>query len=161
MGHLPVRRGTHLSHSHSSSYCRLPAHYPPWQTSKRCYSSISQFSASSLIAHPPLHTQDPAASRRNWDTAAYTAKAKEQDAATVERAKAADAALKQGKKPPRPQRARDDALPKPTRKLEARTEDLGIEKNLNKTMLVTAVGGKTAKPGFFVRVRGRDYRGGD
>lgn len=55
-----------------------------------------------------------------------------------------------GKKP-RFNNPRDD-LPKPTKELQAREGDLGIEKNLNKTMLVQgSSGGRGPKgPGFYV-----------
>jgi hypothetical protein len=53
---------------------------------------------------------------------------------------------------PKFQKPRDD-LPKPTKELQAREGDLGIEKNLNKTMLVQGgtLGGRGPKgPGFYV-----------
>lgn len=53
---------------------------------------------------------------------------------------------------PKFNKPRDD-LPKPTKELQAREGDLGIEKNLNKTMLVQGgtLGGRGPKgPGFYV-----------
>lgn len=56
-----------------------------------------------------------------------------------------------GKKPKR----KMEDLPKATKKLEARTEDLGIEKNLNKTVLVqtTTTGKGPRGAGFYVSLR--------
>ena len=46
----------------------------------------------------------------------------------------------------------DDGLPKPTEALKMRTEDLGIEKNLNKTMIVqtSTTGAGPRGAGFYV-----------
>lgn len=55
--------------------------------------------------------------------------------------------MQSGKKPPRIKLGAD--LPKPTKALEARTKDLEIDKNLNKTVLVSTTTGK-GKPGFYV-----------
>lgn len=88
--------------------------------------------------------------RRKWDKEEYLAKSKAQDAAAQEYAQAAQAAQAAGKKPPPRPRAGDANLgPKPTKALEARDEDLGIEKNLGKSMLVAA-GGKGPGAGFYV-----------
>lgn len=88
--------------------------------------------------------------RRKWDKEEYLAKSKAQDAAAQEYAQAAQAAQAAGKKPPPRPRAGDANLgPKPTKALEAREEDLGIEKNLGKSMLVAA-GGKGPGAGFYV-----------
>jgi hypothetical protein len=46
-------------------------------------------------------------------------------------------------------------LPKPTKALQAREEDLGIEKNLGKTMVVNTAG-KGPGAGFYVSGRGGD-----
>jgi U4/U6.U5 tri-snRNP component SNU23 len=96
--------------------------------------------------------------RRKWDKEEYAAKAAAQDAEHAEQSKAAQEALAKGKKP----RYRKDDLPKPTKALEARTADLDIDKNLNKTVLVSNVGGKGAgQPGFYVStVRRHGPRGG-
>lgn len=88
--------------------------------------------------------------RRKWDKEEYLAKSKAQDAAAQEYAQAAQAAQAAGKKPPPRPRAGDANMgPKPTKALEAREEDLGIEKNLGKSMLVAA-GGKGPGAGFYV-----------
>jgi hypothetical protein len=88
--------------------------------------------------------------RRKWDKEEYLAKSKAQDAAAQEYAQAAQAAQAAGKRPPPRPRAGDANLgPKPTKALEAREEDLGIEKNLGKSMLVAA-GGKGPGAGFYV-----------
>ncbi len=87
--------------------------------------------------------------RRKWDKETYTAKAAEQDASHAEHAKASQAAIQAGKKPP--PRLKSE-LPKPTKALEARREDLEIEKNLGKTVLVDTVGRKGGA-GFYDRWR--------
>lgn len=88
--------------------------------------------------------------RRKWDKEEYTARAKAQDAASAEYAQAASAAALAGKRPPpRPPRQGENVGPKPTKALEAREEDLGIERNLGKSMLVSA-GGKGPGAGFYV-----------
>jgi hypothetical protein len=88
--------------------------------------------------------------RRKWDKEEYLAKSKAQDAAAQEYAQAAQAAQAAGKKPPPRPRAGDANMgPKPTKALEAREEDLGIEKNLGKSMLIAA-GGKGPGAGFYV-----------
>jgi U4/U6.U5 tri-snRNP component SNU23 len=88
--------------------------------------------------------------RRKWDKEEYLAKSKAQDAAAQEYAQAAQAAQAAGKKPPPRPRAGDANMgPKPTKALEAREEDLRIEKNLGKSMLIAA-GGKGPGAGFYV-----------
>ncbi|KAJ9111300.1 hypothetical protein QFC20_002591 [Naganishia adeliensis] len=82
--------------------------------------------------------------RRKFDVEAATAKAKEQDKASYEHAKAAEQAAAKGKKPPRPK----SDLPKPTQALQARTRDLEIEKNLGKTIVVNSGAGAKG-PGFY------------
>jgi U4/U6.U5 tri-snRNP component SNU23 len=53
----------------------------------------------------------------------------------------------------RPRYHETDDLPKPTEHMKQRTEDLGIEKNLNKTVLVqaTTTGKGPRGAGFYVR----------
>ncbi|KAJ9127333.1 hypothetical protein QFC24_000740 [Naganishia onofrii] len=83
--------------------------------------------------------------RRKFDVEAASAKAKEQDKAAYEHAKSAEQAAAKGKKAPR----QKSDLPKPTQALQARTQDLEIEKNLGKTIVVNqSAGGKG--PGFYV-----------
>ncbi|ORX35320.1 hypothetical protein BD324DRAFT_632328 [Kockovaella imperatae] len=95
-------------------------------------------------------------SRKQWDKSEWEAKAKAKDEQSVEAAKAADAAIKQGKKP----RFNIEDLPKPTKALEARTEDLGLEKNLNKTMLVqTSTTGRGPKgAGYYCELCNRTFQ---
>ncbi|KAJ9114237.1 hypothetical protein QFC22_005689 [Naganishia vaughanmartiniae] len=82
--------------------------------------------------------------RRKFDVEAASAKAKEQDKAAYEHAKSAEQAAAKGKKAPR----QKSDLPKPTQALQARTQDLEIEKNLGKTIVVNqSAGGKG--PGFY------------
>ncbi|GHJ86994.1 hypothetical protein NliqN6_3396 [Naganishia liquefaciens] len=85
--------------------------------------------------------------RRKFDVEAATAKAKEQDKASYEHAKAAEQAAAKGKRPPRPKQD----LPKPTQALQARTQDLEIEKNLNKTIVVNQSAGRKG-PGFYCEI---------
>lgn len=86
--------------------------------------------------------------RRKWDKEEYAAKAKAQDTAAYEHAQEVEKALAAGKKPPKPPRS-GVMLPKPTKSLEARKEDLEIEKNLGKSMLVSGTG-KGPGAGFYV-----------
>ncbi|KAK4686172.1 U4/U6.U5 tri-snRNP component SNU23, partial [Tremellales sp. Uapishka_1] len=76
--------------------------------------------------------EKPGSSRKTWDKDEWAAKARAKDEEHVERAKEAEQAAKTGKRP----RTHLTELPKPTKNAEQRTGDLGIEKNLNKTMLV-------------------------
>jgi hypothetical protein len=121
-----------------------PANLPSILTSISCH---LPFVVSSFVATLSLGQNDY---RRKWDKEEYLAKSKAQDAAAQEYAQAAQAAQAAGKKPPPRPRAGDANLgPKPTKALEAREEDLGIEKNLGKSMLVAA-GGKGPGAGFYV-----------
>ena len=92
-----------------------------------------------------LLSQSEGSFRRKFDVEAATAKAKEQDKASYEHAKAAEQAASKGKRPPRPKQD----LPKPTQALQARKQDLEIEKNLGKTIVVNQSAGKKG-PGFYV-----------
>ncbi|RSH94855.1 hypothetical protein EHS25_004661 [Saitozyma podzolica] len=86
--------------------------------------------------------------RPEWNKDEWAAKAKEKDEKYAEQAKANEAAMKQGKRP----RYNDmDDMPKPTEHMKQRTEDVGINKNLNKTMLVqTSTTGKGPRgAGFY------------
>jgi U4/U6.U5 tri-snRNP component SNU23 len=107
--------------------------------------------AVNLSAFPQLipSVQSEGSFRRKFDVEAATAKAKEQDKASYEHAKAAEQAAAKGKKPPRPKMD----LPKPTQALQARTRDLEIDKNLNKTIVVNSGAGAKG-PGFYVSVVG-------
>ncbi|WVQ78912.1 hypothetical protein IAT38_001003 [Cryptococcus sp. DSM 104549] len=101
----------------------------------------------------------PAAERPSWNKEEWAAKAKEKDEEGYKRAKEAEDALAQGKAPPR-RNAQYDDLPKPTKALQAREEDLGLNKNLNKTMLVqTSTTGKGPRgAGFYCELCNRTFK---
>lgn len=102
-----------------------------------------------LNGHSP---QSEGSFRRKFDVEAASAKAKEQDKAAYEHAKASEQAAAKGKKAPR----QKSDLPKPTQALQARTQDLEIEKNLGKTIVVNqSAGGKG--PGFYVSSTNKCY----
>lgn len=95
-------------------------------------------------------TDKPKAERPSWNKEEYATKAKEKDQEAYEHAKAAEESLAKGHAPKK--QSQYDDLPKPTELLKARTEDLGLTKNLNKTMLVTTTtAGKGPRgAGFYV-----------
>ncbi|CED85246.1 zinc finger matrin-type protein [Phaffia rhodozyma] len=81
-----------------------------------------------------------------WDMEVFKERAKERDKEAFDKAKEHEEAALKGKKAPR---TKPD-LPKPTKLLEQRTHDLGIDNNLNKTMVVNNPGGRGAgQPGFY------------
>lgn len=92
----------------------------------------------------------PKAERPSWNKEEFATKAKEKDQEAYEHAKAAEESLAKGHAPKK--QSQYDDLPKPTELLKARTEDLGLTKNLNKTMLVTtSTTGKGPRgAGFYV-----------
>ena len=117
------------------------------------------------FAHPPtdsdpLDNHHPATLRhlqndyrRKWDKDEYLAKSQAQDDLSRSHAIATEAALASGKKPPmRPPAGGGSELPRPTKALEAREGDLGIEKNLGRVMVVGS-GGKGPGAGFYVSMR--------
>ncbi|EIW66526.1 hypothetical protein M231_02294 [Tremella mesenterica] len=90
----------------------------------------------------------PPPTRKQWDKDEWAAKAKEKDEEAIEKAKSAEAALAKGLKP----KFKDkEDLPKPTKNMQQRTEDVGLNKDLNKTMLVqtTSTGKGPKGPGFY------------
>ncbi|KAK8861725.1 hypothetical protein IAR55_002548 [Kwoniella newhampshirensis] len=99
------------------------------------------------------------AARPTWNKDEWAAKAKAKDEEGVEHAKAAEAALAAGKRPPKRHDAMDD-LPKPTKALEARSEALDLNKNLNKTMLVqtTTTGKGPRGAGFYCEMCNRTFK---
>ncbi|WWC86015.1 uncharacterized protein L201_000886 [Kwoniella dendrophila CBS 6074] len=99
-----------------------------------------------------------AAARPSWNKDEWEARAKAKDEENAEYAKSAEAAMLAGKAPPR--RRLGDDLPKPTKNLEARKEDLDLNKNLNKTMLVqTSTTGKGPKgAGFYCEMCNRTFK---
>ncbi|WWD16352.1 hypothetical protein CI109_100778 [Kwoniella shandongensis] len=99
------------------------------------------------------------AARPTWNKDEWAAKAKAKDEEGFEHAKAAEAALASGKLPPKRHNAMDD-LPKPTKALEARSEALDLNKNLNKTMLVqtTTTGKGPRGAGFYCEMCNRTFK---
>ncbi|KAK1927825.1 hypothetical protein DB88DRAFT_479390 [Papiliotrema laurentii] len=97
-------------------------------------------------------------SRKQWDKSEWEAKAKAKDAEYAEKAKAAEDAMAHGKRP-KFKNPMDD-LPKPTKDLQRRTEDLGLEKGLNKTTLVQiSTSGKGPRgPGFYCEMCNRTLK---
>ncbi|WVW82053.1 hypothetical protein I302_104058 [Kwoniella bestiolae CBS 10118] len=99
-----------------------------------------------------------AAARPSWNKDEWEAKARAKDEENAEYAKSAEAALLAGKAPPR--RRLGDDMPKPTKNLEARKDELDLNKNLNKTMLVqTSTTGKGPKgAGFYCEMCNRTFK---
>ncbi|WVR03680.1 hypothetical protein IAU60_000675 [Kwoniella sp. DSM 27419] len=100
-----------------------------------------------------------ASARPGWDKDEWAAKAKARDEEGAEYAKAAEKAMLEGKMPPQRKRPGDD-LPKPTKALEARKDDLDLTKNLNKTMLVqtTTTGKGPRGAGFYCEMCNRTFK---
>ncbi|WWC66608.1 uncharacterized protein I206_100511 [Kwoniella pini CBS 10737] len=99
-----------------------------------------------------------AAARPSWNKDEWEAKAKAKDEENAEFAKSAEAAMLSGKAPPRRRLGED--MPAPTKALEARKEELDLNKNLNKTMLVqTSTTGKGPKgAGFYCEMCNRTFK---
>ncbi|PKI82304.1 U4/U6.U5 snRNP associated protein [Malassezia vespertilionis] len=92
-------------------------------------------------------------SRRQWDIAEYSQRARDRDRERREHAIENEERLKQGK---RPQGKRRDDLPKPTQTMQAH-QDLGLEKNLGKSVLVENAEGSSGNgtghgAGFYCEV---------
>ncbi|KAL0245396.1 hypothetical protein I308_104519 [Cryptococcus tetragattii IND107] len=100
----------------------------------------------------------PKAERPSWNKEEFATKAKEKDQEAYEHAKAAEESLAKGHAPKK--QSQYDDLPKPTELLKARTEDLGLTKNLNKTMLVTtSTTGKGPRgAGFYCELCNRTFK---
>ncbi|KAH8828541.1 hypothetical protein DL96DRAFT_1463260 [Flagelloscypha sp. PMI_526] len=93
--------------------------------------------------------------RRTWDKDEYAEKAKKRDAEEADRMKENEERLKQGK---RPRKGPKQDGPRPTELMQAH-EDLELNKNLNKTIVVTNPGGRGAgQPGFYCETCNRNYR---
>ncbi|KAG8745723.1 hypothetical protein FRC10_007203 [Ceratobasidium sp. 414] len=88
--------------------------------------------------------------RRKWDKEEYTQKAKEKDEAEKKRMQENEELMKKGTlNRKRPRKAKEE-LPKPTELMKQREHDLGLDKNLNKTIIVQNAGGKgPGQPGFY------------
>lgn len=113
--------------------------------------------------------------RRTWNKEEYSERAKKRDADEAERMKENEERIKQGKQyrailgilcllnrsiGKRPRKGGlKEAGPKPTELMKARETSLELDKNLNKTMVVTNPGGRGAgQPGFFCEACNRNYR---
>ncbi|KAH8926354.1 hypothetical protein BT69DRAFT_1278927 [Atractiella rhizophila] len=81
--------------------------------------------------------------RRTWDVEEYAQKAKEKDEKAREHAIKAEEAAKQGKR----YKKKDD-VPKPTELMKAREAPLNLDKDVGKTLLVSATTNK-GQPGYF------------
>ncbi|KAI0057949.1 hypothetical protein BV25DRAFT_1902369 [Artomyces pyxidatus] len=94
--------------------------------------------------------------RRKWDKEEYAERAKKKDDEERERMQENEQRLKQGKKP---LRGKKQDLPKPTELMKRRENDLELDKNLGKTMVVQNPGGRGAgQPGFFCETCNRTYK---
>ncbi|TRM69376.1 hypothetical protein BD626DRAFT_473874 [Schizophyllum amplum] len=95
--------------------------------------------------------------RRKWDTEEYAEKARKRDAEEAERAKENEERLKQGKRPRKGGAAKD--LPKPTQLAQRRENDLELDKNLGKTMVVHNLSNRgPGQPGFYCETCQRNYK---
>ncbi|KAH8993246.1 hypothetical protein EDB86DRAFT_2929442 [Lactarius hatsudake] len=84
--------------------------------------------------------------RRKWDKEEYAERAKKKDDEERERMQENEERMKQGKKPIK---GKKKDLPKPTELMKRRDNDLELDKNLGKTMVVQNPGGKgPGQPGF-------------
>ncbi|ODN88827.1 U4/U6.U5 tri-snRNP component SNU23 [Cryptococcus wingfieldii CBS 7118] len=101
----------------------------------------------------------PKTSRPTWDKSEYSTLAKDKDRQSYEHAKEAESSLQSGKAPGK--KSQYDDLPKPTELLKAREQDLGLTKNLNKTMLVSMGGTGQKGPrggGFYCELCNRTFK---
>jgi U4/U6.U5 tri-snRNP component SNU23 len=95
--------------------------------------------------------------RRKWDLEEYSEKARERDREEKERAQENEERIRKGQKPLQRKRRQDD-LPKPTETLKARENDLEIEKNQGKTLMVDGAQGGRKGPGFYCEICNRTYK---
>ncbi|KAH9954115.1 hypothetical protein BC827DRAFT_1244406 [Russula dissimulans] len=94
--------------------------------------------------------------RRKWDKEEYAEKARQKDEEERLRMQENEERLKQGKKPIK---GKKKDLPKPTELMKRRENDLELEKNLGKTMVVQNPGGRgPSQPGFYCEVCNRTYK---
>jgi len=94
--------------------------------------------------------------RRKWDKEEYAEKARKKDDEERERMQENEERMKQGKKPFKGKRK---DLPKPTELMKRRENDLELNKNLGKTMVVQNPGGRgPGQPGFHCEVCNRTYK---
>jgi len=94
--------------------------------------------------------------RRKWDKEEYAEKARKKDDEERERMQENEERMKQGKKPIKGKRK---DLPKATELMKRRENDLELDKNLGKTMVVQNPGGRgPGQPGFHCQVCNRTYK---
>ncbi|KAI0268742.1 hypothetical protein BC834DRAFT_867001 [Gloeopeniophorella convolvens] len=94
--------------------------------------------------------------RRKWDKEEYAERAKKKDDEERERMQENEERLKQGKKP---LKGKKKDLPKPTELMKRRDNDLELDKNLGKTMVVQNPGGRgPGQPGFHCETCNRTYK---
>ncbi|KAI0318331.1 hypothetical protein OF83DRAFT_1057077 [Amylostereum chailletii] len=94
--------------------------------------------------------------RRKWDKEEYAERAKKKDEEERERMRENEERLKQGKKP---LKGKKQDLPKPTELMKRRENDLELDKNLGKTMVVNNPGGRgPGQPGFYCETCNRTYK---
>ncbi|KAH9176722.1 hypothetical protein EDB89DRAFT_2112663 [Lactarius sanguifluus] len=94
--------------------------------------------------------------RRKWDKEEYAERAKKKDDEERERMQENEERMKQGKKPIK---GKKKDLPKPTELMKRREDDLELDKNLGKTMVVQNPGGRgPGQPGFHCETCNRTYK---
>jgi U4/U6.U5 tri-snRNP component SNU23 len=96
--------------------------------------------------------------RRKWDVEEFSEKARERDREEKERAIENEERIRKGQKPLHRNRKRQDDLPKPTDTLKARENDLEIDKNQGKTLMVDNAQSGRRGPGFYCEVCNRTYK---
>ena len=116
--------------------------------------------------------------RRRWDKEEYAEKARKKDDEERERMQENEERMKQGTYGPhttirskanqgvfiivtgkKPIKGKRKDLPKPTELMRRRENDLELEKNLGKTMVVQNPGGRgPGQPGFYCEVCNRTYK---
>ncbi|KZV81628.1 hypothetical protein EXIGLDRAFT_628211 [Exidia glandulosa HHB12029] len=97
--------------------------------------------------------------RRKWDTEAYREKAREKDREERERMQENEELMRKGKKPKKGGKKED--LPKPTETMKQREVDLELDKNLNKTIIVSNNSNRRSgagQPGFYCEVCDRNCK---
>lgn len=94
--------------------------------------------------------------RRKWDMDEYGEKARQRDREDKERAQENEERVRKGQKPLT--KKRQEILPKATETLKAREEDLEIEKNQGKTLMVDGAQGGRKGPGFHCQACNRTFK---
>ena len=110
--------------------------------------------------------------RRKWDKEEYAERAKQKDDEERQRMQENEERMKQGAFKPhtanapsslsigkKPLKGKKKDLPKPTELMKRRENDLELEKNLGKTMVVQNPGGRgPGQPGFYCEACNRTYK---